>query len=279
MPDAGVDFVVRVATALKSKPKGDTEPAGTGRDTPKKEFKNPFLPYEEDLWVAHLSPSHTLLLNKFNVVDHHTLVVTRDFQSQEDPLNARDLEAALRAILSYPSGALAFYNCGPFSGRSQPHKHLQVVPLPMNPSGSTTGEPPLRSLLERGAPPAGEGSAPFSARTVPFAHMASLHSIRPGDDLSVAAAALEGTCRQLQEGCGKLARAAGVERLSYNVLLTRDFVMYVPRGAEAFQGVSVNSLGFAGTLLVRAEEELSFLEEIGCMTVLERVGLPWQGEA
>lgn len=92
---------------------------------------NPFLPYEEDLWVAHLSESHTMLLNKYNVVDHHALVVTRAFESQEDPLNARDLDAVLRAVSCYPTGALAYYNCGPVSGRSQPHKHLQVVPLPM----------------------------------------------------------------------------------------------------------------------------------------------------
>lgn len=34
-----------------------------------KPFVNPFLPYEEALWVAHLSGTHTLLLNKFNVVE------------------------------------------------------------------------------------------------------------------------------------------------------------------------------------------------------------------
>jgi ATP adenylyltransferase len=56
-------------------------------------FRNPFLPYEEDLWVDHLSDSHTLLLNKFNVVPHHVLVVTRQFESQQDPLNSRDLAA------------------------------------------------------------------------------------------------------------------------------------------------------------------------------------------
>jgi ATP adenylyltransferase/5',5'''-P-1,P-4-tetraphosphate phosphorylase II len=56
-------------------------------------FRNPFLPYEEELWVQHLSDSHTLLLNKFNVVPHHVLVVTRQFESQQDPLNARDLAA------------------------------------------------------------------------------------------------------------------------------------------------------------------------------------------
>jgi ATP adenylyltransferase len=38
------------------------------KQQPKKQWVNPFLPYEEALWVAHLSPTHTLLLNKFNVV-------------------------------------------------------------------------------------------------------------------------------------------------------------------------------------------------------------------
>ncbi len=39
--------------------------------------------YEPDLWVQHLSDSHTLLLNKFNLVAHHVLVVTRQFESQQ----------------------------------------------------------------------------------------------------------------------------------------------------------------------------------------------------
>lgn len=40
-----------------------------GGDGKPKAWVNPFLPYEEALWVAHLSPTHTLLLNKFNVVE------------------------------------------------------------------------------------------------------------------------------------------------------------------------------------------------------------------
>ncbi len=43
--------------------------------------------------MAHLSPTHTLLLNKFNVVAHHLLVVTRAFESQLDPLTTADMEA------------------------------------------------------------------------------------------------------------------------------------------------------------------------------------------
>jgi hypothetical protein len=60
--------------------------------------KNPFLPYDENLWVQHLSESHTLLLNKFNLVEHHVLVVTRSFESQDDPLNSKDFSASWKAL-------------------------------------------------------------------------------------------------------------------------------------------------------------------------------------
>lgn len=43
--------------------------------------------------MTHLSESHTLLLNKFNIVPHHVLVVTRDFQQQTDLLKLGDFEA------------------------------------------------------------------------------------------------------------------------------------------------------------------------------------------
>lgn len=60
--------------------------------------KNPFLPYDEQLWVQHLSDTHTLLLNKFNLVAHHVLVVTRAFESQDDRLNERDLSATWHVL-------------------------------------------------------------------------------------------------------------------------------------------------------------------------------------
>lgn len=63
---------------------------------------NPFLSYDEALWVAHLSDTHTCLLNKFNVVPHHALVVTREFQRQTDPLTAADFEATLQLLRVRP---------------------------------------------------------------------------------------------------------------------------------------------------------------------------------
>ena len=64
----------------------------------KKDWKNPFAPYDEALWVDHLSTTHMLLLNKFNVVAHHVLIVTRRFQQQTDPLNLQDLEATWQVV-------------------------------------------------------------------------------------------------------------------------------------------------------------------------------------
>ena len=65
--------------------------------------QNPLLPYDENLWVAHLSKTHTLLLNKFNLVAHHTLVVTREFEAQEAPLSPQDMASTLIAMRVRPS--------------------------------------------------------------------------------------------------------------------------------------------------------------------------------
>lgn len=78
----------------------------------KKEKNNPFLPYEEALWVRHLSPTHTLLLNKFNVVAHHLICVTREFEQQTQPLTAADLEATWTAMQVLCDTSPAPFCCG-----------------------------------------------------------------------------------------------------------------------------------------------------------------------
>jgi ATP adenylyltransferase len=45
-----------------------------------------------------------------------------------------------------PLGGVAFYNCGPASGRSQPHKHVQVVPLPLDERQAPV--PPIASVTD-----------------------------------------------------------------------------------------------------------------------------------
>jgi ATP adenylyltransferase len=56
-------------------------------------------------------------------------------------------------------------------------------------------------------------------------------------------------------------------------LVTRDWMLLVPRSTERFCGISVNALGFAGALLVRDERQLQLLKECGPMVVLRHLAV------
>ena len=70
---------------------------------------------------------------------------------------------------AFPSGALAFYNSGKVSGASQPHKHVQIVPLPLGDSDSH--RLPFAGVLQQAWQEAGQPSssdAPLALRQLPF---------------------------------------------------------------------------------------------------------------
>ncbi len=124
----GVNFLIRIVSNLARKVQANADhrpllstAANTNQD--------PFLPYDRDLFVADISDTHVCLLNKFNVQDHHILMVTRSFQEQESVLTLRDIESLLLCLAEFEG--LAFYNAGEAAGASQRHKHLQMVPLPL----------------------------------------------------------------------------------------------------------------------------------------------------
>jgi ATP adenylyltransferase len=47
----------------------------------------------------------------------------------------------------------------------------------------------------------------------------------------------------------------------------------IPRSQEKFASIAVNSLGFAGTLLVRNEEEMQILKQYKPLKILQNVGV------
>ena len=69
--DAGVGFIVRRVSSLARKDENGRR-AGLEQRPP----ANPFLPHEPNLLVADVSDTHLALLNKFNVIDNHLLIVT-----------------------------------------------------------------------------------------------------------------------------------------------------------------------------------------------------------
>jgi ATP adenylyltransferase len=58
----------------------------------------------------------------------------------------------------------------------------------------------------------------------------------------------------------------------YNLLATRNWMLLVPRSVEHFESISVNAMGFAGSLLARNERELELIRERGPLSILEDVG-------
>jgi ATP adenylyltransferase len=228
--DAGVEFVLRVATKF---PAGETA-AGRTRAAPRLP-SNPFASPEPALVVRdRLTPTHRALLNKFSVLREHLLVVTREFEDQEQPLDERDFEAL--AICMEDAEVLAFYNGGTEAGASQRHKHLQVVTLPLSPRHSV----PMDVAL--GKP----------ARALPFRCGFTMVS----------------TYRELH-------RAARLEfPQPYNLLVTHEWMLVVPRSRDRFQDISINSLAFAGSYFVRDAKHAHVIAASKPMSVLASVAIP-----
>ncbi|WOD38730.1 ATP adenylyltransferase family protein [Nodosilinea sp. E11] len=251
----GMRFLVRILANLVRKEKADLAQRASGAAG--KPF-NPFLPYDPDLFVADLSTTHLCLLNKYNVVDHHILIITRAFEDQDTWLTLADFEALATAMAEIDG--LAFYNGGRRAGASQRHKHLQLVPPPLCPDRSPL---PLDTIVTTLAPSLGR---PVSSPLLPFRH-----AILPLDaESGPQGDTMLSTYRSLLEHLGAKWEQSP-QTLPYNLLVTRTWMMAVARQQESYQSIPVNSLGFAGSLLVKDPAQLALLKSMGPMTVLKHV--------
>ncbi|ATE59610.1 ATP adenylyltransferase family protein [Thauera sinica] len=260
--ERGLRFAVRWVSSLALKDQARV--ATVSRRNP--DF-NPFLPPEPELTVGALGDAHLVVLNKFPVIDHHLLIVTRAWESQSAPLTCADF-AALAQVVG-PHGGLGFYNGGTEAGASQPHKHLQWVPHVQD-----DGSPPRLDApggLAAGLPPAPQGS-PVANAALPWLHaFVALdgrgwqHAGEAGDMLHQA----------FSSAWRAMDMPAPSEPMApYNLLVTRDWLLVVPRRREKWRHVSVNSLGYAGSLFARTPEQIEELRSAGPLAVLAAVGLP-----
>ncbi len=84
----------------------------------------------------------------------------------------------LAAGQAFPKGALAYFNCGEAAGASQPHKHMQIVPLPLAEGSSCAGCPFESTLREACAQSGAQGMRPFPVRSLPYESYAAVLSAR-----------------------------------------------------------------------------------------------------
>ncbi|KAF3188931.1 bifunctional AP-4-A phosphorylase/ADP sulfurylase [Orbilia oligospora] len=144
----GINYEIRYAPNLLKKPiPAASQTHNPSYSTPPNPTpkSNPFLPPNPALYVTAVPRSHYLVLNKFPVIPGHFILATTEFEKQGCPLTTGDLEAVLSVLRGWESDnndqtgvhdeagehqcLYGFFNSGKESGASQPHRHLQFIPL------------------------------------------------------------------------------------------------------------------------------------------------------
>jgi ATP adenylyltransferase len=168
---------------------------------------------------------------------------------------------------------------------SQGHKHVQVLPLKLEGT-----QPPIKTLYDE-IYDRHIGQI-YAINKLPFVHVIMaldsniIRAATAKDELTdylgqMFFGLLDAMFQQLRENARPMST-------SYNFLMTQDFMMLIPRSKESatvehedktFE-MSINSLGFAGLLLCKTEEQLKALEaQENLLDLLAQVGVQWDPEA
>lgn len=86
--------------------------------------------------IPATNPTHLLVLNKFPIIAEHFILATKSNKKQTHLLEQDDLEATYACLSAWREESaskqkrlFAFFNSGEYSGASQPHRHVQFLPL------------------------------------------------------------------------------------------------------------------------------------------------------
>ncbi|KAI8626824.1 ATP adenylyltransferase-domain-containing protein [Xylariaceae sp. FL1651] len=269
-------FQLRFSPSLAQKPK-PPKPV-----EPNAKPFNPFANPSPALLVAQLPPSHKLVLNKFAIVPEHFILATKDFKPQTHILEAGDIDAAYACILAYHSAGqelFVFFNSGEHSGASQPHRHLQLLPVECMRDGldktERGGEWSILADQVRGQ----EKLLPFTIlKSVICAEMSTEEKHRTY--LELYKRAVHATVANTK------AAEEGEAQISYNLAMTSTTMALCPRTSEGIRiknakgeevgDLALNGTVLAGTALVKSEAEWDALRKDGTVLsdVLRGIGVP-----
>ncbi|ORZ24644.1 HIT-like domain-containing protein [Absidia repens] len=269
----GIQFQINYVPTLAKKP----------TDGNNEKPINPFLNPDPALVVKE-DGNYRILLNKFCVVPHHLLIITKEYQPQTLPLFPPDMLIGWKTLMNAygPSNpGMLFYNCGPQSGASQGHKHMQIIPL----VGAGV-QPPIQQAVDNiENSKAGEI---YTLDQLPYVHVLTPLDRKFMDES--ADAAVEDYLGQMFFGLLDAMfqqlrfldddKEATNKKPSFNFMITSQFMLLVPRRLEdgiTEDGIklSMNSLGFGGFLLAKTESEYKALQAMpNLMDLLTQVGFP-----
>lgn len=286
-----------------------TQPANP--TSPKKK-PDPFENPPSDLFITQIpedSPTHLLILNKYPVIAQHFILATKPFKQQTDLLEEDDLAATFAVLKAWedseaqPSTSrklFAFFNSGRHSGASQPHRHIQFLPVEEM-AGGKDGQG-WRLLSDDISSSEQLHSGSLDQQKIfklPFVHFSSTIPRDPTPQdlyeiyMSLYARAL-GAVRQYTEAHPhdslKIQADEGTSSLiSYNLAITTSSMVICPRRKEGdileqlddspesmIGPVALNGTILAGTLMVKSREEWNMLreDETKLYNLLQAIGLP-----
>ncbi len=221
------------------------------------------------------NPTHNLVLNKYPVIFNHFILATKENKPQTNLLEEDDLyltHACLQAWKQDVAGQsvhslFAFFNSGEHSGASQPHRHLQFLPIE-DMKGSEKDD--WHVLCETMTSPA-HGSLPLLQNpSLPFVHFATMlqPSLGAAEIYEMYLALMRAALASIREQ-GELETMdvasitqEGRTNFSYNLAMTTKVMAILPRKAEASSipgigesSIAINGTILAGTMMVKAEEE------------------------
>ncbi|KAF2399390.1 Ap4A phosphorylase-like protein II [Trichodelitschia bisporula] len=291
--DSGL-FQLRYCPALGKKPTPQSD------SSPKKidPFENP----DKDLFITDVpkaDPTHFLILNKFPVIAQHFIIATKLNKPQTRVLEEDDLDLTYACLQAWSeqeaegkSGKLfAFFNSGEHSGASQPHRHIQFLPVErMVGSEAAPKWQPLLDMIAASKDPS-ELKLPFFYAWQPIPPDPTpeeLHDLY----LCLYAESAAAVRKYIRSNPGDLSlhdSEDGASPFSYNLGMTTDAMIMCPRRREGkvLQSDNGAELGFAGlngtllagTLMVKWQEEWELLKSKPSVLddVLEAIGVPTAG--
>ncbi|KAJ5525333.1 hypothetical protein N7494_011983 [Penicillium frequentans] len=266
--DKGMIFCFHIVQSLKNKPQADDKFQLLSSDA-SDPHAGTFGPGSDlardhpDVCITIVNETHYLVINKFPVFRPMLLLLTVDsYRRQHESLDREDLDAGWGMICEMKEEHYLFFNCGVLSGSSRAHKHLQVVPAPGAHDGYGEGFkffPDYDSVPEQGSPG--------------FVYFLQKFGDLPDGFVKDIDQVLEIYLRLLRQARESL-HLPESDPCPHNFVLTKRWMMVIPRKEKLFHGITANSAAMVGSVYVENEKQLNAWKEVGPMNVLANLGLP-----
>ncbi len=212
---------------------------------------NPFRPWDNNLEIDSIGKHHQLILNKYPVQPGHILLITNEWKEQNGWIDIKDWEAIKK--VNKDTTGLWFFNSGPLAGASQPHRHIQL--LRRDPSELSC--PRERWILD---------FDDINYKNQRFYKNIILKKFSKNLNEEDIHEIYKDLSYKLGLGMPEMDKKP---RYPYNLIFTNNWMLLIKRKIDNLYGISVNSLGFAGYILVTKKSDINYLKEYGPEKLLE----------